>query len=183
MKVTVLAIPDVVLFEPQVFGDDRGYFFESFNQAQFEASIGRSVDFVQDNHSRSIKNVLRGLHYQIQSPQGKLVRVVTGAVYDVAVDLRRTSPTFGRWVGVELSEDNHRMVWVPVGFAHGFLTLRDNTQLVYKCTDVYASQHERAIMWNDPDLAIAWPLAAGEEPLISPKDAIARSLKEADLFA
>jgi dTDP-4-dehydrorhamnose 3,5-epimerase len=182
MKIIETAIPDVKIIEPRVFSDDRGYFLETWNAQGFNQA-GLSSSFVQDNQSKSRRNVLRGLHYQIQSPQGKLVRVVTGAVYDVAVDLRRTSPTFGRWVGVELSEDNHRMVWVPVGFAHGFLTLRDNTQLVYKCTDVYASQHERAIMWNDPDLAIAWPLAAGEEPIVSPKDAVGRSLKEADLFA
>jgi dTDP-4-dehydrorhamnose 3,5-epimerase len=182
MKIIETDIPDVKVIEPRVFSDDRGYFLETWNVGAFDQA-GLNWTFVQDNQSRSHRNVLRGLHYQIQSPQAKLVRVVTGAVYDVAVDLRRTSPTFGRWVGVELSEANHRMVWIPVGFAHGFLTLTNETQLVYKCTDVYASAHERTIMWNDPDLAISWPLAAGDEPIVSPKDAIGRSLKEADLFA
>jgi dTDP-4-dehydrorhamnose 3,5-epimerase len=182
MKIIETDIPDVKVIEPRVFSDDRGYFLETWNAGAFDQA-GLNWTFVQDNQSRSHRNVLRGLHYQIQSPQAKLVRVVTGAVYDVAVDLRRTSPTFGRWVGVELSESNHRMVWIPVGFAHGFLTLTNETQLVYKCTDVYASAHERTIMWNDPDLAISWPLAAGDEPIVSPKDAIGRSLKEADLFA
>jgi dTDP-4-dehydrorhamnose 3,5-epimerase len=182
MKIIEAAIPDVKVIEPRVFSDDRGYFLETWNAQGFNQA-GLSWTFVQDNQSKSHRNVLRGLHYQIQSPQAKLVRVVTGAIYDVAVDLRRGSPTFGRWVGMELSETNHRMMLIPVGFAHGFLSLTDETQLVYKCTDFYAAPHERTIMWNDPDLAIDWPLAAGEEPIVSSKDAMGRSLKEADLFA
>lgn len=182
MKIIETDIPDLKIFEPNVFADDRGYFLETWNAQSFSRA-GLNWTFVQDNQSRSHRNVLRGLHYQIQSPQGKLVRVVTGAIYDVAVDLRRGSPTFGRWVGAELSETNHRMMVIPTGFAHGFLSLTDETQLVYKCTDFYASQHERTIMWNDPDLAIAWPLAAGEQPIVSPKDAMGRGLKEADVFA
>jgi dTDP-4-dehydrorhamnose 3,5-epimerase len=182
MKIIETDIPDLKVLEPRVFSDDRGYFLETWN-AQAFAQAGLNWTFVQDNQSKSRRNVLRGLHYQIQSPQAKLVRVVTGAIFDVAVDLRRSSPTFGRWVGVELSETNHRMMLIPVGFAHGFLSLTDETQLVYKCTDFYASQHERTVMWNDPDLAIAWPLAAGEQPIISPKDVMGRPLKEADLFA
>jgi len=182
MKIIEAAIPDVKIIEPRVFSDDRGYFLETWNAQGFNQA-GLNWTFVQDNQSKSHRNVLRGLHYQIQSPQAKLVRVVTGAIYDVAVDLRRGSPTFGRWVGMELSEANHRMMLIPVGFAHGFLSLTDETQLVYKCTDFYAAPHERTIMWNDPDLAIAWPLAAGEQPIVSSKDAMGRSLKEADLFA
>ena len=182
MKIIETDIPDLKIIEPRVFSDDRGYFLETWNAQGFNQA-GLSWTFVQDNQSKSHRNVLRGLHYQIQSPQAKLVRVVTGAIYDVAVDLRRGSPTFGRWVGMELSEANHRMMLIPVGFAHGFLSLTDETQLVYKCTDFYAAPHERTIMWNDPDLAIGWPLAAGEEPIVSSKDAMGRSLKEADLFA
>jgi dTDP-4-dehydrorhamnose 3,5-epimerase len=182
MKIIDTDIPDLKVIEPKVFSDDRGYFLETWN-AQGFAQAGLNWTFVQDNQSKSRRNVVRGLHYQIQSPQAKLVRVVTGAIYDVAVDLRRGSPTFGRWAGVELSEDNHRMMLIPVGFAHGFLSLTDETQLVYKCTDFYASQHERTIMWNDPDLAIAWPLVAGEQPLVSSKDVLGRPLKEADVFA
>lgn len=182
MKIIETDIPDLKVIEPRVFSDDRGYFLETWN-AQGFAQAGLNWTFVQDNQSKSHRNVLRGLHYQIQSPQAKLVRVVTGAIFDVAVDLRRGSPTFGRWAGVELSETNHRMMLVPIGFAHGFLSLTDDTQLVYKCTDFYAAPHERTIMWNDPDLAIAWPLAAGEQPIVSSKDAMGRRLKEADLFA
>ena len=182
MKIIETDIPDLKVIEPRVFSDDRGYFLETWN-AQAFSQAGLSWTFVQDNQSKSRRNVLRGLHYQIQSPQAKLVRVVTGAIYDVAVDLRRGSPTFGRWAGVELSETNHRMMLIPVGFAHGFLSLTDETQLAYKCTDFYASQHERTIMWNDPDLAIAWPLAAGEQPIVSSKDAMGQSLKEAEIFA
>jgi dTDP-4-dehydrorhamnose 3,5-epimerase len=182
MKIIDTDIPDLKIIEPRVFSDDRGYFLETWNAQSFSLA-GLNWTFVQDNQSRSHRNVLRGLHYQIQSPQAKLVRVVTGAIYDVAVDLRRGSPTFGRWAGAELSETNHRMMLIPTGFAHGFLSLMDETQLVYKCTDFYASQHERTIMWNDPDLAIAWPLAAGERPIVSSKDAMGRSLKEADCFA
>ena len=182
MKIIETDIPDLKIIEPRVFSDDRGYFLETWNAQGFNQA-GLSWPFGQDNQSKSHRNVLRGLHYQIQSPQAKLVRVVTGAIYDVAVDLRRGSPTFGRWAGAELSETNHRMMLIPTGFAHGFLSLMDETQLVYKCTDFYASQHERTIMWNDPDLAIAWPLAAGARPIVSSKDAMGRSLKEADVFA
>lgn len=182
MKIVETDIPDLKIIEPRVFSDDRGYFLETWNAQSF-SQAGLNCTFVQDNQSKSRRNVLRGLHYQIQSPQAKLVRVVTGAIYDVAVDLRRGSPTFGRWAGAELSETNHRMMLIPTGFAHGFLSLADETQLVYKCTDFYASQHERTIMWNDPDLAIAWPLAAGEQPIVSSKDAMGRGLKEADVFA
>ena len=182
MKIIETDIPDLKIIEPRVFSDDRGYFLETWNAQSFSRA-GLNWTFVQDNQSKSHRNVLRGLHYQIQSPQAKLVRVVTGAIYDVAVDLRRGSPTFGRWAGAELSETNHRMMLIPTGFAHGFLSLTDETQLVYKCTDFYASQHERTIMWNDPDLAVAWPLAAGEQPIVSSKDAMGQGLKEADVFA
>lgn len=181
MKVTVLAIPDVVLFEPKVFGDDRGYFFESFNQAQFEASIGRSVDFVQDNHSRSIKNVLRGLHYQIKQPQGKLVRVVQGEVFDVAVDLRQSSKTFGQWVGAKLSAENKCQMWVPEGFAHGFVVLSEVADFLYKTTDYYAPVHERCLAWNDPALNIDW-LLDGKEPQVSAKDLLGKSMAEIEVF-
>jgi len=150
MKATPLAIPDVILFEPKVFGDERGFFYESFNQRQFEEAIGRSVQFVQDNHSRSVKGVLRGLHYQIQQPQGKLVRVVQGEVFDVAVDIRKTSPTFGHWVGAHLSAENKHQLWVPEGFAHGFVVLTETAEFLYKTTDYYAPAHERCIHWNDP---------------------------------
>ena len=150
VKVTPTAIPDVLVIEPKVFGDARGFFLESFNQKAFDEAIGRHVDFVQDNHSRSAKGVLRGLHYQIQQPQGKLVRVVRGAVFDVAVDIRKSSPTFGHWVGVELSEENHKQLWVPEGFAHGFLVLSESADFLYKTTDYYAPAHERAIRWDDP---------------------------------
>jgi dTDP-4-dehydrorhamnose 3,5-epimerase len=182
MKIIDTDIPDLKIIEPRVFSDDRGYFLETWNAQGFNHA-GLNLTFVQDNQSKSHRNVLRGLHYQIQSPQAKLVRVVTGAIYDVAVDLRRGSPTFGRWAAAELSEANHRMMLIPTEFAHGFLSLTDGTQLVYKCTDFYASQHERTIMWNDPDLAITWPLAAGEQPVVSSKDAMGRPLKEADVFA
>ena len=167
MKCTPLAIPEVVLIEPNVFGDERGFFFESFNQARFEAAIGRSVQFVQDNHSRSAKNVLRGLHYQIQQPQGKLVRVVQGEVFDVAVDLRKSSPTFGKWVGEILSAENKRQLWVPEGFAHGFVVLSESAEFLYKTTDYYAPQYERCIFWNDATLGIAWP--QGIQPVLSAK--------------
>ena len=157
MKVTPTAIPEVLIIEPKVFGDARGFFFESFNQKAFDEAIGRHVDFVQDNHSRSAKGVLRGLHYQIQQPQGKLVRVVSGAVFDVAVDIRRSSVTFGKWVGVELSEQNQRQLWVPEGFAHGFLVLTETADFLYKTTDYYAPAYERSVMWNDPAIGIDWP--------------------------
>ena len=182
MKIIDMDIADVKLIEPAVFTDNRGYFLETWNALSF-ARNGLDWQFVQDNQSRSCKNALRGLHYQIQNTQAKLVRVSAGAVFDVAVDLRRGSPTFGRWVGAELSAENHRMLWIPAGFAHGFLSLRDDTDLAYKCTDVYASQHERTLLWNDPDIAIEWPFLPGEEPIVSPKDKIGQPLKTADVFA
>jgi dTDP-4-dehydrorhamnose 3,5-epimerase len=180
MKVIPTAIPDVLLIEPKVFGDARGFFFESFNQKAFNAAIGLKLDFVQDNHSRSARGVLRGLHYQIQQPQGKLVRVVRGSVFDVAVDLRKSSPTFGQWVGAELSEDNHRQMWVPPGFAHGFVVTSESADFLYKTTDYYAPQHERCIAWNDPAIGIQWPLA--EPPQLSVKDQAGAPLAAAEVF-
>jgi len=173
-------IPDVLIVEPQVFGDARGFFYESFNQKVWLEKTGLQATFLQDNHSRSVKNVLRGLHYQIQQPQGKLVRVIRGAVFDVAVDIRRSSPSFGRWVGVELSAENKRMMWIPEGFAHGFLVLSDFAEFLYKTTDYWAPQYERTIIWNDPDLAIAWPLQ--NQPILSTKDAQGVLFKEAEKF-
>ena len=181
MQVIQTAIPNVVILEPRVFGDDRGFFYESFNQRAFEQSIGTTVDFVQDNHSRSAHNVLRGLHYQIKQAQGKLVRVVAGSVYDVAVDIRQQSPTFGQWVGVTLSAENKRQFWVPPGFAHGFLVLSDYAEFLYKTTDYYAPEHERCILWNDPDLAIDWPLNSAE-PILSKKDQSGQRLRTAEIF-
>jgi len=180
MRATRLAILDVVLIEPKVFGDARGFFFESFNQKAFDEATGTRHAFVQDNHSRSTQGVLRGLHYQIQQPQGKLVRVVRGTVFDVAVDIRRSSPTFGQWVGAELSEDNHHQLWVPPGFAHGFVVLSETADFLYKTTDYYAPQHERCIAWNDPQLAIDWRYAG--EPQLSAKDAQGVALAQAELF-
>jgi len=180
MHIVRTAIPDVVLIKPSIFGDSRGFFFESFNQRAFNEATGTDHHFVQDNHSRSAKGVLRGLHYQIQQPQGKLVRVVRGAVLDVAVDLRRTSPTFGQWVGEELSEDNHHQLWVPPGFGHGFVVLSDVAEFLYKTTDYYAPAHERCIVWNDPTLAIDWKLA--QPPVLSTKDAQGHMFSEAELF-
>ena len=168
MKATRLAIPDVVLIEPKVFGDARGFFFESFNQKAFNEATGTNHAFVQDNHSRSSQGVLRGLHYQIQQPQGKLVRVARGRVWDVTVDIRKSSPTFGQWVGAELSEDNQHQLWVPPGFAHGFVVLSESADFLYKTTDYYAPEHERCIAWDDPQLAIAWPIAGA--PSLSAKD-------------
>ncbi|KAF0154505.1 MAG: dTDP-4-dehydrorhamnose 3 5-epimerase [Syntrophaceae bacterium] len=176
MNIIKTDIADVLVIEPRVFGDARGFFYESFNQKIWQEKTGLQTTFVQDNHSRSEKNVLRGLHYQIQQPQGKLVRVIRGAVFDVAVDIRQSSPTFGRWVGFELSEDNHRQMWIPQGFAHGFLVLSDVAEFLYKTTDYWASQHERAILWNDPDLAIKWPLQ--NPPILSAKDANGMLVKE-----
>lgn len=170
MKVTPTAIPDVLLIEPRVFGDARGFFFESFNQRDFEQATGVRAAFVQDNHSRSARGVLRGLHYQIQQPQGKLARVVAGAVFDVVVDLRRASPTFGRWVGGVLSEDNKTQLWIPPGCAHGFMVLSESADFLYKTTDYYAPEHERCIVWNDLTLHIDWP-DLGHAPLLSAKDA------------
>ncbi len=181
MKVTQLAIPDVLLIEPQIMGDERGFFFESCNMRQFQEAVGKPVSFVQDNHSRSAKNVLRGLHYQIQQPQGKLVRVVQGEVFDVAVDLRKSSPAFGRWVGARLSAQNKRQLWVPEGFAHGFVVLSDVAELLYKTTDYYAPQHERSLAWNDADIAIQWPFTG--EPTLSGKDRAGQRLADADVFA
>jgi len=181
MKVTPAAIPDVLLLEPKVFGDGRGFFLESYNHRVFRSATGMEADFVQDNHSRSAKGVLRGLHYQLRQPQGKLVRVTRGAVFDVAVDLRRSSPHFGRWVGAVLSEEDQRQLWIPPGFAHGFLVLTDSADFLYKTTDYYAPEHERCIVWNDPAIGIAWPLAGA--PVLSPKDAAGALLKDAETFA
>ena len=181
MKIIKTDIAEVFVFESKVFGDARGFFFECFNQQVFEQAVGRHVDFVQDNHSRSRKGVLRGLHYQIQQPQGKLVRVVQGAVFDVAVDIRKSSPTFGQWVGEELSVDNHRQLWVPPGFAHGFVVLSESAEFLYKTTDYYAPQYERGIAWNDAAIGIAWP-DVGEAPMLSTKDQAALSLQVAEVF-
>jgi dTDP-4-dehydrorhamnose 3,5-epimerase len=180
MKITPTGIPDVLLIEPKVFGDARGFFLESFNARAFAAATGLSPTFVQDNHSRSSKNVLRGLHYQIKQPQGKLVRVVTGEVFDVAVDLRKNSPTFGQWAGVTLSAENKRMLWLPEGFAHGFLVLSDSADFLYKTTDYYAPEHERCVLWNDPAIGIDWPLAG--QPILAAKDKAGKLLAEAEPF-
>lgn len=180
MNVIPTTIPDVLIIEPKVFGDERGFFFESFNHRQFAELIGRNVDFVQDNHSRSAKNVLRGLHYQIQQPQGKLVRVVQGTVFDVAVDIRRSSPTFGQYAAVELSAENKRMLWVPEGFAHGFVVLSDTAEFLYKTTDYWAPEFERSIAWSDPTIGIQWPIQG--EPSLSAKDQQAKALAEAEHF-
>lgn len=180
MKVTESALPGVFLIEPHVFSDDRGFFYESFNHARFEEAIGRRVNFTQDNHSCSVRNVLRGLHYQIKQPQGKLVRVVRGEVFDVAVDLRSDSPTFGGWVGERLSEQNKRQLWIPEGFAHGFLVLSESAEFLYKTTDYYAPEHERCIIWNDPEVGIDWPTDG--QPLLSDKDALGLSFSKADYF-
>ncbi len=174
-------IPDVVLIRPRVFGDSRGFFLESWEQRKFAAG-GVDVDFVQDNHSRSAQNVLRGLHYQLPNAQGKLVRVARGAVFDVAVDIRRSSPTFGQWVGVELSDSNHHMLWVPAGFAHGYLTLSESADFIYRCTSYYSPPDERAIRWNDPQIGVQWPLAPGVAPALSAKDAVAGSFGDAQVF-
>lgn len=181
MKVTETNIPDVLIFEPKIFGDTRGFFMESFNRKVFDDAIGGHLDFVQDNHSRSTKGVLRGLHYQIQQPQGKLVRVARGVVFDVAVDIRKSSASFGQWVGVELTEDNHRQLWVPPGFAHGFLVLSDSADFLYKTTDYYAPAHERSIVWNDQDIGISWP-ALGMAPSLSAKDEAGQKLSAAEVF-
>ncbi|ULX54842.1 dTDP-4-dehydrorhamnose 3,5-epimerase [Cupriavidus taiwanensis] len=180
MNIVKTALPEVLILEPKVFGDDRGFFFESFNARQFEDVTGLKRDFVQDNHSRSAKNVLRGLHYQIQQPQGKLVRVVAGTVFDVAVDIRRSSPNFGKWVGVELSAANKRQLWVPEGFAHGFVVLSESAEFLYKTTDYYAPQFERSLRWDDPALAIHWPIDGA--PVLSKKDEDAPAFAVAELF-
>jgi dTDP-4-dehydrorhamnose 3,5-epimerase len=181
MKVTAASIPDVLLIEPKVFGDERGFFYESFNQQAWYEATGLNTVFVQDNHSRSVKNVLRGLHYQIHHPQGKLVRVVAGEVFDVAVDIRRSSMTFGKWVGVTLSAENKRQMWIPAGFAHGFLVVSSCAEFLYKTTDYWYPEYERCIAWNDPDLAIDWPLEG--EALLAGKDAAGLRLTSAELFA
>ena len=180
MQITPLAIPDVLLIEPKVFGDARGFFFESFNQKAFNEATGTNHQFVQDNHSRSTKGVLRGLHYQLQKPQGKLVRVVRGAVFDVAVDIRKSSLTFGQWVGCELSEENHKQLWVPPGFAHGFVVISETADFLYKTTDYYAPAHERCIAWNDPTIGIIWP--PGITPHLSAKDQAGLLLAQAEIF-
>jgi dTDP-4-dehydrorhamnose 3,5-epimerase len=180
MNSTKTAIPDVLIIEPKVFGDDRGFFYESFNKKYFEQATGVVCDFVQDNHSLSQKGVLRGLHYQIKHSQGKLVRVVRGEVYDVAVDIRRSSSTFGQWVGVNLSADNKRQLWIPAGFAHGFLVLSQKAEFLYKTTDYYAPEYERCIHWQDQDIAIDWPL--DQEPVLSEKDVNGLSFNNAELF-
>lgn len=181
MKVTPTQIPDVLIIEPQVYGDERGFFLESFNARKFAQDTGVTLNFVQDNHSRSGKHVLRGLHYQIQQPQGKLVRVAIGKVLDVAVDLRQGSATFGQWVSCLLSSENQRQLWVPPGFAHGFVVLSETADFLYKTTDYYAPEHERSLLWNDPDLAIDWQI--DQEPILADKDKSAPTLKMADLFA
>ena len=181
MNVIATAIPDVLVVEPKVFGDDRGFFFESFNARDFERATGLKPEFVQDNHSRSVKNVLRGLHYQIKQPQGKLVRVVLGEVFDVAVDLRKSSETFGRWVGVLLSAENKKQLWIPEGFAHGFMVVSEVAEFLYKATDYYAPEHERSLLWSDPRVAVDWPLE-GVQPLLSPKDTTGRELADCEVF-
>ena len=181
MKVTPLSIPDVLLIEPQVFGDDRGFFYESFNQNKFEEAMGKKINFVQDNHSKSVKGVLRGLHYQLTpKAQGKLVRVIQGEVFDVAVDLRQSSTTFGQWVSEIISADNKKQLWIPEGFAHGFLTLSDTAEFLYKTTDFYSKDHEEAIQWNDKTIGIDWPM---KDVSLSSKDSAAVSFKEAKYFS
>lgn len=181
MKIKETNLPGVLLIEPTVFGDDRGYFYESFNERKFAELTGLHVNFVQDNHSKSVKNVLRGMHYQIQQAQGKLVRVVAGEVFDVAVDLRKDSPTFGQWTGAYLSAENRLQMWIPEGFAHGFVVTSDSAEFLYKTTDFWAPQYERCLQWNDPSVGIQWPLSA--EPTLSAKDQIGKSLAEAEVFA
>lgn len=179
--VTTTALPEVLILKPKVFGDERGFFFESFNQREFQETTGLDVTFVQDNHSKSTQGVLRGLHYQIQHPQGKLVRVTQGAVFDVAVDLRRSSPNFGKWVGVELSAENKRQMWIPPGFAHGFMVTSESAEFLYKTTDYWHPEHERSLLWNDPAIGINWPI--NTTPILANKDAAATPLELADLFA
>lgn len=181
MKIHDTALPDVKLLEPQVFGDDRGFFLESFHQKRFNDAIGKDIAFVQDNHSFSSKGVLRGLHYQLENPQGKLIRIVSGEVYDVAVDMRKSSPTFGKWVGFTLSAKNKLTAWIPPGFAHGFLVLSDTADFLYKCTDYYNPASDRCLIWNDPTVGIEWP--ASIEPLLSPKDAVGKTFLTADYYS
>jgi len=179
MKIVTTALPEVLILEPKVFGDDRGFFFESFNQQKFQQATGLDVNFVQDNHSKSSQGVLRGLHYQIQNPQGKLVRVVEGSVLDVAVDIRRSSPNFGKWVGVELTSENKRQLWVPEGFAHGFVVLSESAEFLYKTTDYWYPEYERSLLWNDPTINIQWPIG---NPKLSTKDIAAYTIDQADVF-
>ena len=181
MKIIDTSIADVKIIEPRVFGDERGYFMETWSDAQFIEN-GLNIHFVQDNHSRSTQGILRGLHYQLEHTQGKLVRVVTGKVFDVAVDIRKQSATFGQWVGVELSDTNHRMLWVPPGFAHGFYVMSEQADFLYKCTDIYAPEHEQCIAWDDSDIGIKWPLVDQKAPSLSAKDKLGFSLKEAKVF-
>ncbi|MFL9858093.1 dTDP-4-dehydrorhamnose 3,5-epimerase [Paraburkholderia madseniana] len=181
IQVTATALPEVKLIEPKVFGDARGFFFESFNAVEFADQVAPGIEFVQDNHSRSAKGVLRGLHYQIQNAQGKLVRVVEGEVFDVAVDIRKSSPNFGKWVGATLSVENHRQMWVPPGFAHGFVVLSESAQFLYKTTDYWFPEHERSIVWNDPAIGIEWPIDF--EPLLAAKDAAGKRLADAEVYA
>ena len=181
MKVTPTAMPEVLVLEPRVFGDDRGFFYESFNARTFEQLTGQRVNFVQDNHTRSARGVLRGLHYQIRQPQGKLVRVSSGAIFDVVVDMRRSSPFFGRWVGLELSAENRHQLWIPTGFAHGFVVTSETAEVQYKTTDYWAPEHERSVLWNDPALAIDWPLETA--PVLSGKDSQGKLLADAEAFA
>ena len=180
MKVVPTAIPDVMIFEPRVFGDERGFFLESWNAREFDNAVGVKVRFVQDNHSRSRRGVLRGLHYQVKQPQGKLVRIAKGRVFDAVVDLRKSSATFGQWVGTELSEDNHRQFWIPPGFAHGFLVLSESADFIYKATDYYAPEHERCLIWNDPAVGINWPV--NMEPILSAKDRAGLPLRDVEVF-
>lgn len=183
MKITVIptSLPEVKIVEPKVFGDARGFFFESFNAKEFAEAVGEHIEFVQDNHSLSSKGVLRGLHYQVEHAQGKLVRVIAGEVFDVAVDIRRASPNFGKWAGVRLSGENHRQLWVPPGFAHGFVVLSESAQFLYKTTDYWYPEHERSIVWNDPELGIEWPIDF--EPVLAAKDAAAPRLRDSECYA
>lgn len=181
MKFTPTKIPDVILIEPTIIGDQRGFFFETYQVSRF-TEAGINGEFIQDNHSGSQQNVLRGLHYQIRHTQGKLIRVITGEIFDVAVDIRRNSPSFGKWVGTRLSYENKHQLWVPVGFAHGFYVTSEWAEVVYKVTDIYASEYDRTILWNDPDIGIEWPIPAGMKPLLSQKDLQGKRLREADIF-
>jgi dTDP-4-dehydrorhamnose 3,5-epimerase len=181
MHVEETAIPEVKILRPNVHGDERGFFLEAWNQRDFREA-GLDVSFVQDNHSHSKRGTLRGLHYQIEQPQGKLVRAATGRVFDVAVDFRRSSATFGKWIGITLTDERHEMLWIPPGFAHGYLVLSESADFLYKCTDYYAPEHERAVRWNDRDLDIGWPLDGGMEPILSPRDVAARAFRDADCY-
>lgn len=183
MKVFPTRIPEVLILEPKVFGDERGFFLERYNKRTFEVATGLDVEFVQDNHSRSMRNVLRGLHYQIKQPQGKLVWVVSGEIFDVAVDLRRRSPTFGQWAGFTLSAQGRQMAWIPPGFAHGFLVVSESAEVLYKASDFYAPEHERTLLWNDAGLGIDWPIPSGQNPLLAPKDCNGLPLQSCEVFS